>query len=57
MGFLVDLFATATRSFASPTPAEYTRDLDAIMRDTALVKEGKLSKAEFYRRIDSGRYK
>jgi len=52
MGLLVGLFLWAKESTTSNTPAENTRDLDGIMRDSS-----KYSKKEMQNRIRNGHYK
>lgn len=52
VGLLVGLFLWAKESITPNTPAENTRDLDGIMRDSS-----KYSKKEMTRRINNGHYK
>jgi hypothetical protein len=52
IGLLVGLFLWAKESMTPNTPAENTRDLDGIMRDS-----GKFSSKEMKRRIHRGDYK
>ena len=52
IGLLVGLFLWAKESTTPNTPAENTRDLDGIMRDSS-----KYSKKEMTRRINNGYYK
>jgi len=52
IGLLVGLFLWARESMTPNTPAENTRDLDGIMRDSS-----KYSKKEMQNRIRNGHYK
>ncbi len=52
IGFLIGLFLWAKESMTPNTPAENTRDLDGIMRDSS-----KYSKKEMQNRIRNGHYK
>ncbi len=52
VGLLIGLFLLAKESMTPNTPAENTRDLDGIMRDSS-----KYSKKEMQNRIRNGHYK
>ncbi|MSS07064.1 hypothetical protein FYJ38_00225 [Clostridium sp. WB02_MRS01] len=52
VGLLIGLFLLAKESMTTNTPAENTRDLDGIMRDSS-----KYSKKEMQNRIRNGHYK
>lgn len=52
IGLLIGLFLWAKESITPNTPAENTRDLDGIMRDSS-----KYSKKEMTKRIQNGLYK
>ncbi|MDR7811541.1 hypothetical protein [Lacrimispora sp.] len=52
IGLLAGLFLWAKESMTPNTPAENTRDLDGIMRDSS-----KYSKKEMQNRIRNGHYK
>lgn len=52
IGFLIGLFLWAKESTTPNTPAENTRDLDGIMKDSS-----KYSKKEMQNRIRNGHYK
>jgi len=52
IGLLIGLFLWAKESLTPNTPAEHTRDLDGIMRDSS-----RYSKKEMTKRIKNGLYK
>lgn len=52
IALLVGLFLWAKESVTPNTPAENTRDLDGIMRDSS-----RYSKKEMMKRINNGHYK
>ncbi len=57
IGLLIGLFLWVKESMILNTPAANTRDLGAIMRDSAKVKNGEVFKRKMTRRINNGEYK
>ncbi len=56
MGFIADLFSEIAFNIVGGIQKE-PLDMDKVIKESNQVKNGKISKGEFYRNVNNGKYK